>query len=332
LLRSVEISIVIRMNVAVVIPSYKVKSKILSVLAGIGPEIQRIYVVDDKCPENSGNYVLEQCDDDRVAVLHHEVNLGVGGAMVTGYRRAIADGMDIVVKIDGDGQMNPLLIKKFIKPILNGQCDYTKGNRFYFLDDSKSMPFVRWIGNALLSFLNKFSTGYWNVFDPTNGFTAISVSCLKAINLDKLSQRYFFESDILFRLNIANASVMDIPMASVYADEVSNLKISKIIVPFMYGHLKNFTKRIFYKYFLRDFSLASLELCVGFVLLMFGIVFGAVEWITASQAGVAATSGTVMLAGMPVILGVQLLLSFFGYDIEMGTKHQAMFPLVNGME
>lgn len=304
------------MRISVVIPCYKVKSKIFSVLDKIGPEVIRIYVVDDKCPENSGDFIKENTKDKRIKVLFHEKNQGVGGAVITGYKMAIEEKMDIVVKIDGDGQMNPELLYTFTAPIETHSYDYTKGNRFYRIDDVKKMPFIRLFGNTALSFITKASTGYWQLFDPTNGYTAISVECLKNLDLDKTSKRYFFESDLLFRLNIIGANIKDIPMAAIYDDEESNLKISKILFPFIKGHAKNFTKRVLYDYFLRDFSLASIALVFGFLLLLFGVCFGSYHWYKAVHEHTVASSGTVMLAALPIIIGTQFLLSFINYDIS----------------
>ena len=140
-----------------------------------------------------------------------------------------------------------------------GEADYTKGNRFTSLNDLAQMPGLRTFGNAVLSFAAKASTGYWNIFDPTNGFTAIHTAVLAQIPLDRVAERYFFESDMLFRLSIARARVLDMPMSAVYGMEKSNMKIARIILPFAAGHLRNLLKRIFYNYFLRDFHVASLE-------------------------------------------------------------------------
>ena len=159
------------MNIAVIIPSYKTCNHILKVIQSIGSEVCKIYVVDDACPENSGDLVEEQCNDPRVSVIRHTKNQGVGGAVITGYKAAIADNMDILVKIDGDGQMDPSLINNFIEPIISGQADYTKGNRFFDLEKIHSMPKMRLFGNAALSLMCKLSSGYWNTFDPTNGYT-----------------------------------------------------------------------------------------------------------------------------------------------------------------
>src|SRR5438309_3118533 len=203
-------------SIAVVIPSYRVSRHILGVLAALPPDVTRVYVVDDACPERSGRMVSERCSGTRVTVLQHEHNQGVGGAMVTGYRAALAGGADIIVKIDGDGQMDPALIPRLVQPILRGQADYVKGNRFHDLDHLRSMPRVRLFGNALLSLINKVASGYWNVMDPTNGFTAIQRTALEMLPLAKLDRGYFFESDMLFRLYTIRAVVRDLPMAAHY--------------------------------------------------------------------------------------------------------------------
>jgi dolichol-phosphate mannosyltransferase len=303
-------------RVAVVIPCFRVKSHILDVIARIGPEVDTIYVVDDNCPEGSGAFVTEHVSDPRVTVVVHETNQGVGGATLTGMRRAAQEGATVVVKIDGDGQMDPMLIDRFVTPILRGQADYTKGNRFYHLDRIRSMPTIRLIGNAVLSFVTKLSSGYWDVFDPTNGYVAIHTQVLGHLPLEKISRRYFFESDLLYQLYTVRAVVMDIPMHAYYEDEESSLTIGQVIAPFMAGHLRNMFKRILYTYYLRDFSLASIYLPIGFLLCAWGTLFGLIEWSELARLGVRASAGTVMLAALPVIVGFQLLLGFLGMDVS----------------
>lgn len=302
-------------RIAVVIPSYKVTRHILGVIEAISLDCWRIYVVDDHCPEQSGRLVEENCGDPRVRVVFNEENQGVGGALLTGYQHAIAEGADIIVKIDGDGQMDPSLLPHFVAPILSGDADYTKGNRFYDIEHVRRMPAVRLCGNAVLSFMAKLSTGYWDLFDPTNGYTAIHADVAQRLPFDKISHRYFFETDILFRLNSMRAVVVDIPMDAQYGDEVSNLKISKMVGEFLAKHLRNFCKRIFYNYYLRDFSLASLELPLGVLMLAFGIGFGGYHWFLSLRNEVIATTGTVMLAALTILAGLQFLLGFFAQDI-----------------
>lgn len=302
--------------VSVVIPCYRVRDHILKVLNGIGAEVFRIYVIDDACPEHTGRFVESKTKDKRVRVLYHETNQGVGGAVITGYRAALADGADVVIKIDGDGQMNPELIKTIAKPVLEGKADYSKGNRFDSLENLFGMPKVRIFGNAVLSLWSKFSSGYWTVTDPTNGFTAIHKKALEAINLGKLRNSYFFESDMLFRLSIASCVVMDVPMASVYGEEKSNLKISKVLIEFPWRYTVNFCKRIFYRYYLREWSVGSFELPLGLILLTSGAWFGLSSYLAASAAGVSITAGQVTASALAIILGVQLLLSFLAHDVQ----------------
>jgi dolichol-phosphate mannosyltransferase len=302
-------------KIAVVIPSYMVVKHILIVISEIGPEVGRIYVVDDKCPDGSGDYVEANCKDPRVVVLRHEVNQGVGGAVMTGYRSAIEDGAEIIIKVDGDGQMDPRLIPTFIEPILAGEADYTKGNRFFNLEEIRTMPKIRLFGNAVLSFMTKFSSGYWDLFDPTNGYTAIHADVAKHLPFEKISHRYFFETDMLFRLNTFRAVVVDVPMSARYGDEISQLKISKIIGEFLIKHLRNFGKRIFYNYYLRDMSVASMELPLGMLFIIFGAGFGGWSWLSAVREGLITPAGTVMLSALPALIGLQLVLAFLAYDI-----------------
>lgn len=306
--------------VAVVIPSYRVTNHILDVLKLVGPEVSHIFVVDDACPDKSGDFVKKHSKDKRVKVLKHDQNQGVGGAVITGYRAALEAGAEVVVKVDGDGQMDPRLIPRLIRPILDGEADYAKGNRFDSLEDLYEMPRVRIFGNAVLSLWSKLSTGYWGVNDPTNGFTAIHRRVLEMIHLDKLRKSYFFESDLLFRLSIVNAVVADIPMKAVYGDEKSHLRIRKVLVEFPWRHTVNLFKRVFYRYYLREWSIASIELPIGLGMLVFGTWFGIASYLEASAAGRAATAGQVTLAAIGIILGVQLLLSFLSYDIQSEPK------------
>jgi dolichol-phosphate mannosyltransferase len=304
------------MKVCVVIPAFKVANHILDVIERIPASIDTIYVIDDCCPEKSGQIVTENCKDSRVSVVTHSKNMGVGGALRTGYLHALEDGVDVCIKVDGDGQMNPALIPKFLKPILEQRADYTKGNRFHRIESLESMPFVRKFGNACLSLINKFTSGYWNVMDPTNGFTAIHRTALESLPLDKINDRYFFESDMLFRLGTIRAVVKDIPMDAVYGDENSSLQIGRTITEFLPLYFKAFWKRLFYTYFLRDFNAASMETVLGSMLFVFGFAFGAYSWSTSSANLEFASTGTVMLSVVPLIMGFQLLLSALHFDIE----------------
>lgn len=303
-------------KVAVVIPCYRVRRHILKVISEIAEDdVWRIYVVDDFCPDGSGDFVEQNCNDPRVRILRNESNQGVGGAVMAGYKQAVADGAEVIVKIDGDGQMDAALIPAFVAPIIRGEADYTKGNRFFEIETVRKMPKVRLIGNIGLSFLTKLSSGYWNLFDPTNGYTAISSVVAKHLPFDKISRRYFFESDMLFRLNTLRAVAMDIPMFAEYGAELSNLSVRRELPRFFFKNMRNVCKRIVYNYFIRNFTYATLELVFGFIFFIFGFIYGGLSWIEHSQLALFASPGTVMLAALPTILGIQLILGFVNYDM-----------------
>jgi glycosyltransferase involved in cell wall biosynthesis len=303
-------------RIAVVIPCYRVSSTVIGVIAAIGREVERIYAVDDACPEHTAELIERDCADPRVTILRHARNRGVGAATVTGYKAALAAGAEIVVKIDGDGQMDPALLGRFARPIATRQADYTKGNRFYALEDLRGMPRLRLFGNALLSLVNKVATGYWDIMDPTNGYTAIHKTALANLPLDKLDRRYFFESDMLFRLYTIRAVVRDVPMPARYGKEVSSLSVGRVAIVFPFKYLGALLKRIFYAYFLRDFNAGTLQMCLGIVVGGAGALFGVASWVRSSMTGTAATAGTVMLAALPVLAGIQFLLGALHYDIE----------------
>lgn len=300
--------------VSVVIPCYREKAHVMEVIGAIGPEVSHIFVIDDACPDKTGDYVREHCRDPRVEVLSHERNTGVGGATMTGYRRALEAGAGIIVKLDGDGQMDPAMITTLIQPVANGEADYAKGNRFHQLQAISAMPAMRITGNMLLSFASKLSSGYWDIFDPTNGFTAIHAKAAGALPLDRISQGFFFESDMLFQLGLIRAVVKDIPMQARYGKEKSAISIPKIIPEFLFKHTINTFKRIFYSYFVREFGFASIQLVGGAIMMSFGILFGAYWWYDSTITNVPASTGTVILAALPIILGSQFLIAFINHD------------------
>lgn len=307
--------------IAVIIPSYKVKNHILDVLAAINSEISLIYVVDDACPDNSGNFVKENTTDPRIKIIYHDKNKGVGGAVLSGYKQAIADGATIIVKLDGDGQMNPDYISKLILPIKKGEADYTKGNRFYDIEKLLIMPRIRLIGNSCLSLINKIVNGYWNIVDPTNGFTAIHIDALKLIPLHKIDNRYFFESDMLFRLSVLRAVVKDVPIPAFYGSEESNLRIGKVLWEFPLKYMNRFFKRFFYNYLLRDFNAGTIQILGGIFAIFTGLTFGIYHWIISYQAMVATPTGTVMISALLIILGFQLLLGALNFDVQNIPNH-----------
>ncbi|HJO87468.1 MAG TPA: glycosyltransferase family 2 protein [Rhodospirillales bacterium] len=313
------------LSIAAVVPCYREKHQIMTVLSKFDVLINHIIVIDDACPEKTGEFVRENANDPRIQVVIHEKNLGVGGATISGYQKAFELGADIIVKVDGDGQMDPAMIHTLVQPILRGEADYAKGNRFYRLNGLAKMPGARLFGNLALSFASKMSSGYWKIFDPTNGFTAIHQKVAQELALDKISNDYFFESDMLFQLNIARAVVADVPIQAIYGEENSSLKISRILFPFVGKHLANFFRRIAYSYFLRDFSIASIELIIGLIFVTFGVIFGCLEWYNSTVTGTTATAGTVIIAALPLLVGSQLLISFLNFDVN-NQPNQPLHP------
>lgn len=295
-------------TIAVCIPCYKATATILQVLKSVGPEVSHIFVIDDACPESTADFVEQNYSDSRLTIIRNEINLGVGGAVVQGYRAALNADVDIAVKIDSDGQMDPALVPYLTRSIVSGSADYAKGCRFYSLKDMKSMPYIRLLGNAALSIINKATSGYWTIIDPTNGFTAIHRAALQQLPLNQISQGYFFESDMLFRLSTIRAVAKDVAMASVYEDEQSQLRIGKALFEFPPLYARAFVKRVLYCYFLRDFNAVSLHFVIAMALLIPGTFWGSYHWWKSIDTGVVATTGTVMLAVLPLILGFQFLL------------------------
>jgi dolichol-phosphate mannosyltransferase len=302
--------------ICVVIPAYRVSNEILDVISSLGNEVTQIIVIDDGCPEKSGDIVVKNTKDSRVEVLFHNENFGMGAAMKTGYKRALEKGADIIIKVDGDGQMDSKSISKLIEPIKSGRAGYSKANRFYDVESLREMPKLRIIGNLALSFFAKLSTGYWQIFDPNNGFTAINSKSLSALRLERLDSGYFFQSDILFRLGLAGVDVIDVNIPAKYGAETSSLKIFKVFFEFPIKHTHHFIKRITYSYFLRDFNLASLQFLLGGFLLSFGLALGAINWVSGLLANKPTPVGTLILVAISVLSGIQLLLAFFSFDMN----------------
>lgn len=300
---------------AVIIPAYKVVSKIVEVVNSIPDFIDFIIVIDDKCPENSGKAV-ESLDNSRVRVIYHNKNTGVGSAVKSGYQKALELGCEVVIKMDGDGQMDPEYLEQLIKPLLLDQADYTKGNRFVDFKALRGMPKARLIGNNILSFLEKIFSGYWDIMDPTNGYTAIHKRILEKLDLSKIADGFFFESDMLFNLNLYNAVVLDVSIPAKYENEPSSLSIGKTLVQFPPRLLCGCGKRIFLKYFIYDFNMASVYILIGIPLFLLGFVVGIVELIESIMTGVPRATGTIMLSILPLIVSIEFLLQAINIDIN----------------
>lgn len=307
-------------SIWVVLPCYNVAEHIKGVVSSVPAYVSGIVAVNDASKDQTLILLEEMKADRRIHILDNEINLGVGGSTKRGFEYAFNHGAEIVVKIDGDGQMNPSQIVDLVEPIIGGRADYVKGNRFINTDQVIAMPKLRLVGNLALSFLTKLSSGYWEIFDPNNGFVAISKRAFNLIPAGKVDNRYFFESDMLFRLHLARAVIQDVPIPTSYGSEISGLSEVKSIFEFGYKHHRNFLKRILIEYYLRDFNLGSLQLPLGLGLSLFGGVYGVSNFIHFQALNLQTPTGTQILVAMSLLSGLQLLLSFFAFDISNSPK------------
>ena len=305
-------------RIGLVIPAFNEDRQLGQVVAGV-PEYADYLIIVDDCSTDGTAAVIQSLDDDRLVALRTENNQGVGGATVLGYVKASELECDIIVKMDGDGQMSAEHLTRLLDAIVSGY-DYAKGNRFLAGASLASMPRHRLFGNIILTFLNKLASGYWHIFDPQNGYTAIALPALQRLELEKLHRRYFFENDMLIALNFNNARVVDVAIPARYGTEHSDLNPFKAGVTFPLLFLPRFWRRIYQKYILRDFSPIALFLIMGLLLFAWGFFFGAYHWILSILTNHVATTGTVMLAVLPLILGFQLVLQAIVLDIQETPK------------
>ena len=302
-------------HVAVVIPTYRAAAHIARVVAGIPPLVTTIIVIDDCSPDASAE-AARSVGDPRVSIIRLPENLGVGGATLTGYRAAVASGADVIVKMDADGQMDPAYLPILLRPLLRGEADYTKGNRFLYARELSSMPFVRRFGNLGLSFLAKLASGYWGVFDPTNGYTAIFGVVASKLDENRIDSRFFFETSMLVELGMLRAVVRDVSIPARYGSEASNLSETHAMMTFPPLMLRACLRRLWIQHFLRDFGLFSIFLLSGVSLLAFGVAFGGYFWWRNYHLGILTPTGTVMLAALSTILAVQFLLQAVSLDVQ----------------
>ncbi len=304
-----------RPAIAVVIPAYRAEKSIQRVVANIPDFVGLIVVVNDCSPDGTAALV-QGLADARILLVTHQINLGVGAAVLSGYKKAVELGAEIIVKMDSDDQMDPAYLISLVTPIITGQADYSKGNRFLHAEMLNSMPMVRRIGNAGLSFLTKAASGYWNIFDPTNGYTAIDSRIIALLDETKIHKRFFFESSMLIELGMIRAVIRDVEIPARYNDEVSSLSEWKALFEFPPRLLAGFLRRFFVQYFLRDFGAFSILVVLGLGLSIFGGCFGLYHWYISSITTRIASTGTVMISVLPLILGSQLLIQALIVDIQ----------------
>jgi len=305
-----------------VIPSYRAAGTIVDVVREALKQADVVIVVDDACPERSGQVVREAYDGDgRVQVIERDRNGGVGAATKTGIGAALDQGADVIVKLDADGQMDPAFISS-IRRLFNHDPSLVcvKGNRFFDSNVINLMPRTRLIGNAVLSLLVKCASGYWNAIDPTNGYLAFNGPLLKVLPWKSFADSYFFEMSVLCELGLKRLPILELEMPAIYTSGPSSLAISRVIFEFP-PHLFRLTiRRLLIQYFIFDVNLGSLYCVFGLLLALFGLSFGVYEWIEAAITHISRATGTIMLAAVTFLMGFQLLLNALMYDVQFSQK------------
>jgi len=302
-------------HVAAVVPAFNESAHVAEVIRRMPAFIDTVVVVDDGSTDGTAD-AAQRVADTRVHLVRHDQPQGVGGATVAGAQRALELGADFVVKVDGDGQMDPTRIEDLLKPLVYDGYDYAKGNRFLHAAALRQMPPARLLGNLALTFLTKLASGYWHIFDPQNGFLAVRADTLRMLDLTQLAKGFFFEDDMLIHLNILNRRVKDVAMPAHYGTENSSLSVQRVLVTFPFYLARGFCVRIWQKYVLRDFSPIAMFWLVGFPLMLFGGTVGLLTWGNSLWSGVPASTGTVMLSVLPFLLGFELILQAIILEIR----------------
>lgn len=325
-----EISDLEGARVGILIPAYRVERQIEKVIRGIPGWVEAIIVVEDKSPDDTAERVRLLADP-RVTLIQHSENRGVGGAMQSGFKEALSRGLDVVVKMDGDDQMDPAHLPRMVRPLIEGRADVTKGNRYHSPKSLESMPTIRMLGNAGLTFLVKLASGYWSIFDPANGYVALRREVLERLDIERLPRRYFFESGLLIELGIQRAVVQDVPIDARYGDEHSSLSIGRTLIGFPPRLLLGLLRRIFWRYFVYDFNAVSVFLLLGLPSLLFGVFYGLSVWRDSLEHEAFTPAGQVMIAAMPIIVGFQMLVQAVVLDVA-GVPRTALSPPMRELE
>jgi glycosyltransferase involved in cell wall biosynthesis len=302
-------------SVAVVVPAYNEEHLVVETIRGIPGFVDRIFVVDDRSQDETAQRARE-VGDPRVEVIVHERNAGVGAAIITGYKRALAERMDVTAVMAGDNQMDPAELEMFCRPVARGELDYAKANRLVSGQAWELIPRNRYLGNAVLSLLTKIASGYWHVADSQAGYAAISLSILEQLDLDRIYQRYGFPNDLLVHLNVWNARVRDFPSRPIYGvGERSGIRIRKVVPRISWLLIKGFFWRMREKYVIRDFHPLVFFYALGFLMTGIGLALGISETILRFL-GNPIPSATVVLIALLLVSGSQFALFAMWFDME----------------
>jgi dolichol-phosphate mannosyltransferase len=306
-------------RVVAVIPAYRAARTLRRVVGRVLAVVDAVVVVDDCCPERSGATVVA---DSRTRIVVHERNRGVGGATKTGIEQALAWGAEYIVKIDADDQMDPTFVPQMIDALERyPEVDLVKGNRFADPATLRTMPVARLIGNVGVTLLVKFSSGYWTIVDPSNGFIALRATAITAEDLRALAERYFFEIDLLCTLGLQRRVIAELEMPAIYPeDSRSSLSIPNVMFSFPPKLLARYVRRLLINYFVVELNVGSLCALAGIPLLLFAIVFGGHEWAVSVSSGISRPTGTIILALLSFMIGFQLSLQALLYDVQSSTR------------
>ncbi|WP_067284581.1 glycosyltransferase family 2 protein [Streptomyces jeddahensis] len=302
------------LKVAVVVPAYNEEKLIARTINTTPDFVDHIVVIDDASSDATATEAIGT-GDPRLVLIRHENNTGVGGAVCDGHKEALRLGCDVSVVMAGDGQMDPAYLPALLDPICDGTALFTKANRFYSRDSYRGMPKYRILGNVILSFMTKLASGYWHLFDPQNGYTAIHRTALRRLNLDRVAKDYSFENDLLINLNILRIPACDVPVPAVYGDEVSTMRMHRVIPALIAQLARGSCRRVVLKYVVFSFSPIALLLLAGLFLLVLGSAVS--TWVLIHTLGPSsASAGSVLLATLPILTGIHFLIGALMLDIQ----------------
>jgi glycosyltransferase involved in cell wall biosynthesis len=302
-------------RVAVVVPAHDEELLIADTLRGIPDFVDKVYVVDDASRDATAERA-RAVGDPRVEVLAHDRNRGVGAAIVTGYKRALEDGVAVTAVMAGDNQMDPAELGTLVAPVAAGEVDYAKANRLFTGEAWQLIPRTRYLGNAVLSLLTKIASGYWHVADSQAGYTAIGHHVLAELDLDRVYTRYGFPNDLLVHLNVWNARVRDVPSRPIYGvGERSGIRLRRVVPRISWLLLKGFFWRLREKYVIRDFHPLVFFYLLGILMTVVGFLLGVVELVL-RLLGNEITTPTIVLVALLLISGSQFTLFAMWFDME----------------
>jgi glycosyltransferase involved in cell wall biosynthesis len=302
-------------RVAVVIPAYNEEQLIAPTVSGVPEFVDRIYVVDDRSKDGTVAAVRD-LNDPRVELIEHERNEGVGGAIISGYRRALAERMDVTAVMAADNQMDPGDLEALVAPVARGEVDYAKANRLFTGQAWQLIPHYRYLGNAVLSLLTKIASGYWHIADSQSGYTAVGLPMLELLDLDRIYRRYGFPNDMLVHLNVWNARVRDFPSRPIYGvGERSGIKLRRVVPAISWLLAKGFFWRMLQKYVIRDFHPLVFFYLLGFMMTVIGLALGIAETVLRVM-GNQVSVATVVLVALLLIFGSQFTLFAMWFDME----------------